>query len=295
MSFRRDDIANALAASPIVARVVVAETRGSAPREVGAAMIVWQGGQSGTIGGGRLEFEAAARARAAVTEQRDRVDRIALGPDMGQCCGGAVTLVTQIWTAERLEALNGPVVASGQGARPAALDRLPRDLGAPLFKQGWLVEPVLRANRALWIWGAGHVGRAIVTVMAPLPQFDIHWADTSAERFPEHGLTRCHVSDPLPDLVDQCSDRAEHLVLTYSHDIDLEICHRLLQRGFGWAGLIGSGTKWARFRRRLRALGHDEADVARIACPIGAPELGKHPQAIALGVAHQLLGGSAGK
>ena len=82
---------------------------------------------------------------------------------------------------------------------------------------------------------------------------------------------------------------AEHLVLTYSHALDLEICHRLLGHGFRAAGLIGSATKWARFRSRLAALGHAPEQVARIRCPIGDPALGKHPQAIAVGVAAEIL------
>jgi xanthine dehydrogenase accessory factor len=82
---------------------------------------------------------------------------------------------------------------------------------------------------------------------------------------------------------------AEHLVLTYSHALDLELCHRLLGRGFGGLGLIGSATKWARFRARLAALGHGAAAIDRIDCPIGDPGLGKYPQAIAIGVAANLL------
>ena len=79
-------------------------------------------------------------------------------------------------------------------------------------------------------------------------------------------------------------------MLTFSHSLDLELCHRLLGHGFRTLGLIGSATKWARFRSRLAALGHAEARIARIRCPIGDPGLGKHPQAIAIGVAADLLG-----
>jgi xanthine dehydrogenase accessory factor len=82
---------------------------------------------------------------------------------------------------------------------------------------------------------------------------------------------------------------ADHLILTYSHEIDLALCHGLLRHGFVSCGLIGSATKWARFRSRLSALGHEPAQIARIACPIGEPGLGKHPQAIAVGVAAALL------
>ena len=82
---------------------------------------------------------------------------------------------------------------------------------------------------------------------------------------------------------------AEHLVLTYSHALDLELCHRILGHGFARLGLIGSATKAARFRARLHDLGHLPVEIQRIACPIGDTSLGKHPQAIALGVATELL------
>lgn len=85
---------------------------------------------------------------------------------------------------------------------------------------------------------------------------------------------------------------AEHLILTYSHEIDLALCHAALAHGFGFCGLIGSDTKWARFRKRLAGLGHCDAQIARICCPIGQKGLGKHPQAIAIGVASRLIEGA---
>jgi xanthine dehydrogenase accessory factor len=90
-------------------------------------------------------------------------------------------------------------------------------------------------------------------------------------------------------LVGHCPARAAHLVLTYAHALDLELCHRLLGHGFSSLGLIGSQTKWARFRSRLRALGHADGQIGRIRCPIGDSALGKHPQAIAIGVAQDML------
>ena len=97
------------------------------------------------------------------------------------------------------------------------------------------------------------------------------------------------VADPA-EAVALAPLEAEHLVLTFSHALDLELCHRLLIHGFLRCGLIGSATKWARFRSRLAALGH--ADMARIDCPIGEPSLGKHPQAIAIGVVAAMLRGA---
>ena len=153
-----------------------------------------------------------------------------------------------------------------------------------------MVEPVAAVERDIWIWGAGHVGRALVAVLAPLPGLRLTWADTDAARFPglPEGVVQRIAANPA-DLVAGAPPGAEHLVVTFSHALDLELCHRLLGHGFGALGLIGSATKRARFRARLRALGHGEAQIARIRCPIGEPALGKHPQAIAVGVAAEIL------
>ncbi|MGB4828090.1 MAG: XdhC family protein, partial [Paracoccaceae bacterium] len=143
----------------------------------------------------------------------------------------------------------------------------------------------------VWVWGAGHVGRALVSVLAPLPGISVTWVDVAADRFPDavpEGVTVVPVADPCA-LVAHAPEAAEHLIVTYSHALDLELCHRLLSRGFGGCGLIGSATKWARFRGRLGALGHSAGAIARIACPIGDPGLGKHPQAIAVGVVAGML------
>lgn len=232
-------------------RITVTRTAGSAPRDAGTTMTVWANDQSGTIGGGALEWEATQVARRMLREGRETLSRtVPLGPDLGQCCGGSVTLV---W------ALNAGEVS------PQA--------------------------SPLWIWGAGHVGRAIVSVMAPLPDFEITWIDTGPDRFPDSiadGVTRLPTAD-MPRLASHAPVDATHLILTYSHEIDLALCHALLTRGFAGAGMIGSATKWARFRSRLAKLGHTNAQISRIACPIGQPELGKHPTAIAIGVATALL------
>jgi xanthine dehydrogenase accessory factor len=127
--------------------------------------------------------------------------------------------------------------------------------------------------------------------MAPLPGVAVTWADVARDRFPEDipaGVSIRAEAD-LAMLVARAPREAEHLILTFSHALDLELCHRLLLRGFTSCGVIGSATKWARFRSRLGALGHSAEAVARIRCPIGDPSLGKHPQAIAVGVAAELL------
>jgi len=305
MSLDREGLVRAVAKHGPVARVVVADAKGSVPREPGAAMIVWAGGQDGTIGGGALEFEAAAAARRLLGAERGvQVTRHALGPGLGQCCGGAVTLVTETFTAASLAVLPGDIYCrrvAGAAEMPLAVRRFLARMrngqgpARPLLTGGWFAEPVAPARVPLWIWGAGHVGRALVSVIAFLPEFAITWVDVAADRFPEtpaEGVTIRIAASPA-DLVAEAPAAACHLILTYSHALDLEICHRLLAHGFAGAGLIGSASKWARFRARLGQLGHTDAQIARICCPIGRPSLGKHPQAIAVGVAAALLSDKA--
>ena len=300
MSFSVAEMRLAVQAGP-VARVVVADTKGSAPREVGAAMLVTADDITGTIGGGALEFEAIRLARLALLDGSDRLDRHPLGPGLGQCCGGAVTVLTEIWDAERLDDVTGDLVVrplpGATSEAPLPVRRLmstARSAGeapSPRIIGDWMVEPVLKPQHEIWIWGAGHVGRAIVGVLAPLPEFTVRWVDTGQDRFPADFPENVEtlVAENPADLVPVAPSHADHLVLTYSHAFDLEICHRLLGQSFRSLGLIGSATKRARFRSRLQALGHAPGQIDRIRCPIGDPKLGKHPQQIALGVAAELL------
>lgn len=231
--------------------VTIAATKGSVPRGAGTSMCIWADRQTGTIGGGALEYEATKTARAMI-ENGDTQKRqtIPLGPDLGQCCGGSVTLdFTQ--TPARAAHTHPP----------------------------------------LWIWGAGHVGRAIAQVMGPLDDRDITLIDTTAERMPNTlppTVSPLVAADPVRAVAHAPKD-ADHLILTYSHDIDLALCDALLRHEFASCGLIGSATKWARFRARLASMGHTDAQITRIACPIGDPNLGKHPQAIAVSVAGALI------
>jgi xanthine dehydrogenase accessory factor len=304
MTFDLTSLKKAIASEGRVARVVVSSAAGSAPREVGASMLVLRNAQIGTIGGGALEFEAAARARGALAVGKDRLDKVPLGPDLGQCCGGAVLLLTEIWDMPRLRSIGDAVVRPMPGfggeipLKVAGRLRMARSGSrtlSPEAIQGWFIEPIAAPERDLWIWGAGHVGRALVGVLAPLPGLRITWVDVAADRFPgmvPEGVTVVPAADAA-GLVAHAPRQAEHLVLTYSHALDLDLCHRLLAHGFARLGLIGSTTKWARFRSRLATLGHAPAEIAQIECPIGDPALGKHPQSIAVGVAVAVLRGAA--
>ena len=179
-----------------------------------------------------------------------------LGPGLGQCCGGAVRLHYTF--------------------QPHLVD-LPQVFAQP--SSGGTPQ-------ALWLWGAGHVGRACVHLSDP-DTFRITWIDTTRDRFPaevpDHVEAICALD--MPRLASRAARGAEHLIFTYSHEIDLALCAALLRRGVKGIGLIGSDTKWARFSKRLTDMG---LDPARIVCPIGEKRLGKHPDAIAHGVLQRL-------
>jgi xanthine dehydrogenase accessory factor len=288
MSLRPESLARAALRGPFV-RVLVAEVRGSAPREAGAQMLVWPDHFEGTIGGGALEWQALRQARSG----RRGVEQIALGPRLGQCCGGAVSLVYEAFDRERVAEITTPI-----WARPVQTVTLPqpcpkaelRPGQARKLVQGWLIEAVAPPPNPVWVWGAGHVGRAIVSVLAPLPELAITWIDSRAEQFPALPAdVRQIVAEHPVDIVRLADPNTHHLVLTHAHSLDLELCHRLLERGFASLGLIGSASKAARFAARLSAAGHTSAQISRIHCPIGDPGLGKHPQAIAVGAAGALL------
>ncbi|MFO6466010.1 xanthine dehydrogenase accessory protein XdhC [Jannaschia sp. KMU-145] len=266
----------ALDAHGPVARVVVAEARGSVPRGAGTEMLVWTDGFDGTIGGGALEWRALAVARAVLRSGAAQVERVPLGPALGQCCGGAVTLVV-----ERLETVPDlPWARRIEGDRP--------DPRRPGFHDGWLREEAPAPGRPVWVWGAGHVGAALVAILAPLRP--VVWVDDAPGRFPAipEGVDRLVARD-MPAAMAHAPRDADHIILTYSHEIDLALCHAALRRGFASCGVIGSATKRARFRARLIALGHAERAIDRIDCPIGDRRLGEHPQGIAVGVAAALL------
>ncbi len=297
MSFDLPALREAVAAHGTLIRVLVIRTAGSVPRGAGTSMLVYADGQDGTIGGGALEFEATAKARAMLAEgDAASQTTMPLGPRLGQCCGGSVTLV---W--ERFDRANLPQSLPFARSLSHVSDVVPARVvtrrthmqpgQAPEMVEGWLIEAAPVPQQPLWIYGAGHVGRALVDVLHPMPGLAITWIDTGVDRFPDvipPDVTQVVAADPVL-LVRHAPRNADHLVLTYSHEMDLAICHALLSHDFASAGLIGSITKWARFKSRLAALGHSPARISAIACPIGDPTLGKHPQAIAVGVAVALL------
>lgn len=281
-----------------IIRVVMAHVSGSTPRSAGTDMLVWESGQSGTIGGGQLEYQAARNARQMLKQAKPcRLQRVALGPSLGQCCGGAVTLVYDRIDRARLASIASEIqghkwqrpVQASPGTKPDKI--LEADPCRTELIDGWLSEPVVRPPRSVCIYGSGHVARALAPILAGLP-------DTAVTVFDPREDEAAQMANTVPCITSLSWERAAasappnamHFIMTPEHDVDLALCHQILSRGdFAYAGLIGSATKWARFRTRLAALGHPKVEIARIACPIGDPTLGKHPQAIAISVAAALL------
>jgi xanthine dehydrogenase accessory factor len=176
------------------------------------------------------------------------------------------------------------------GARPSDAVFLPASKRGP----AWFIEPLDQSKTLLFLYGAGHVGRALVRVLSDLP-FQVRWIDISESRFPagiieSTELTTLAATDPAA-IARTAPAGAFHLVMTYSHPLDLAICHEVLKGGtFAYLGLIGSATKRARFTKRLRELGHPENALHHLTCPIGLPGVaGKEPAIIAISVAAQLL------
>lgn len=240
--------------------VLVLEHRGSVPREAGTRMLVAADAVAGTIGGGHLELQAIERARRRLAEGATAPDdwAVALGPSLGQCCGGALTLRTQPLTAASLAAWPEP---------------------PPRF--------------FLQLYGAGHVGRAIVQLLGSI-DCRVQWIDERESEFPPGPLPP-HIDkvcvEPVEAEVRAAPPGAFYLVLTHSHDLDLRITEAILKRGdFAFCGLIGSKTKRARFVHRFEERGVAPPVLARLTCPIGIPDIaGKEPEVLAVAVVAQLL------
>ena len=251
-----------------------ASTQGSAPREAGSWMAVFAGAEVGSIGGGHLEYEAIAMARAQLQQPPIEDDtganaghRFALGPALGQCCGGVMHL-----QFERVSACDLPALAAR------------------------LQQAYEKSLCPLALFGGGHVGHALVRVLASLP-FALTWIDSRDGVFPAHlppGVV-CEHSDPVQAAVRSLAAQSRVLIMSFSHAEDLDVVAACLLRqreraDLPYIGLIGSKTKWATFQHRLEARGFMPAELAHVTSPIGVPGVrGKEPEVIAVAVAAQLL------
>jgi xanthine dehydrogenase accessory factor len=298
------------------ALVTVCAVSGSAPREPGTRMLIWAGGQVGTVGGGNLEFTIVDQARKLVASGNPhRFQSYPLGPLLGQCCGGRVGVLIEridagsvVWLSEvaAAEAAGRPylihsiltetgIVRRVEGAPSTAFgesvglrDRegRPVDLGKPIDPTGLNIVERVDARPFLLMFGAGHVGRALAPIVATLP-FRVQWFDNRPE-FASPGVVIC---DDLVARVEAAPAGALYLVFTQSHAVDYELTQAVLLRGdFLYCGLIGSTTKRKRFERRLIEEGIAPAMLRRLVCPIGRVGLAsKDPAVLAVGVATELL------
>ena len=263
--------------------VSVDSVQGSGPREVGAWMAVFPQTLVNTIGGGHLEFQAITEARALLSrpahvnvlsvngnfasapthEDNALITRYALGPALGQCCGGVVHL-----KFERISAADAPA----------------------------LKQRLLANGQPLALFGGGHVGRALVDVLSTLP-YNVQWIDSRDEIFPAQLPPNvvCEHSDPVHAAVADLPSGASVLIMSFSHAEDLDVVAACLKRqrlhgDLKFVGLIGSKTKWATFQHRLEAKGFTAQELSFITCPIGVSGIaGKEPEVIAVSVAAQLL------
>jgi xanthine dehydrogenase accessory factor len=259
----KDVLLERLAQEPAVL-VEVSATEGSVPRETGTWMAVFANEVVGTIGGGHLEHQAMAAARAQLRGgPAEAESRFVLGPSLGQCCGGVMNL--------RFASVGPADVA-------ALRQRLPQ------------------AVYPLALFGGGHVGHALVQVLARLP-YTLTWIDSRDGIFPPAlpaNVTAEH-SDPVQGAVRALAPQSRVLIMSFSHAEDLDIVAECLKRqreknDLPYIGLIGSKTKWATFRHRLQARGFRDEELAHVTSPIGLPGItGKEPEVIAVAVAAQLL------
>jgi len=248
--------------------VRVDSTEGSVPRETGTWMAVFRNSVVGTIGGGHVEYRAIDLARERLNGATgESVLRFALGPSLGQCCGGVMNL-----RFERLDARDVP------------------------HAKAWLQGQQQRNWRPVALFGGGHVGRALIGILGTLP-FAVTWVDSRDEIFPVDlpDNVVCEHSDPVHMAVADLPPQSRVLIMSFSHAEDLDVVAACLTRhrargDLPYVGLIGSKTKWATFRHRLLERGFSELELTHITSPIGVTGIaGKEPEVIAVAVAAQLL------
>ncbi|MBB4063315.1 xanthine dehydrogenase accessory protein XdhC [Gellertiella hungarica] len=242
--------------------VRLARVEGSAPREEGTFMLVRPQALFGTIGGGFAEFDAIAHARALLSGNETAWQKIIiLGPDTGQCCGGRLTL----------------------DFRP-----VDGDLAARLIREEKAAEA---ENRAVVLFGAGHVGKALARALAPLP-FRVTVVETRSDELQGLPDGVDTVLTPMPEAVlRDVPAGAAVVILTHDHALDFLIAKEALERqDLAYVGMIGSATKRASFAGFWRREGGDPALLDHLTLPVGGNAVkDKRPAVIAALVAAELL------
>ncbi len=319
-------------------RVTVMDVRGSAPREIGATMLVTAEDVRGSIGGGQLEYECthiAAKERSRTDSRKSGrplscatpfLRIFPLGAALGQCCGGVVDVLFEFVPAEGADwltqaqhcfasrtpaVLSTSITANGESSRALLIEAdlrhaddavieaarriFARNSQAVCVRFGdtrTLLEPIMDSAFAVALFGAGHVGSALVSVLLNL-DCKIRWVDGRRDIFPSSmpgNVTAIESADPAREVLAMPAGTF-YLVMTHSHALDYEICEQILTRDdFAYCGLIGSRAKRRRFEKRMRGQGVPDAKLERLTCPIGIAGIdGKRPAEIAVAVAAELL------
>lgn len=299
--------------------ITVAKVDGSVPRESGARMLVDASGQWGTVGGGHLELRGVETARAMLASgDKRRLERFPLGPSLGQCCGGVVHLAFEL--ADRDHCAELATRGHEDCWRVVALDGEPDlaivdALGHNIQRKGgrypdfarsggtrvlldeagrrWLVDHVPAPRAHVMLFGAGHVGAAVVRLLADLP-CRVTWVDEREDLFPPTlpANVVAEATDLPEAMVDEAPAGTSFVVMTHNHALDQRLTEAILRRPAhqDWFGLIGSDTKRKQFEHRLRDRGISRARLDDMVCPIGVPGIkGKEPAVIAVAVVAQLL------
>ena len=318
-----EELSDLAAAGEAAVLVTICGMRGSTPRETGAKMIVTARETIGTIGGGQLEHQCTHIAAGLIGgEEKPTTRRFPLGPALGQCCGGVVDVLFEPlggglpgWLRD-LRALHGQrqpsvlVTATESATKfvvsadtvfgveedacdPAVLGEARGLLqgGAAVVSEGLFYEPVLGSDFNIAVFGAGHVGAAVVNVLSGL-DCNIRWIDSRRDIFraAPRNVRTIETSEPALDVA-AMPPSSYYLVMTHSHPLDFDICDRILRRGdAAYCGLIGSLTKRRRFEKRFRQQGLPQSAIERLVCPIGVTGIsGKKPAEIAIAVAAEIL------
>ncbi|MBN9346735.1 MAG: xanthine dehydrogenase accessory protein XdhC [Devosia sp.] len=244
---------------------IVAEltsVRGSSPREQGAFMLIAAAALLGTIGGGALEYMVIARARQALRDGLPPgVMEVPLGPEIGQCCGGRVTVALR-------------VVGASDAARLASRLRI---------SEGALPH--------VYLFGSGHVGKALARALAALP-LQVHVIDTRPDELHDLPAGVEARAVPMPEAVVRTAPAgAAFVILTHDHALDFLIAAEALKRADApYVGMVGSRTKRARFASWYHGGGGAKRDLARLVLPIGDFGLvDKRPEVIAALAAAEIM------
>jgi xanthine dehydrogenase accessory factor len=318
-----DELSDLTAAGDSAVLVTISGISGSTPRETGAKMIVTARETIGTIGGGQLEHQcthiaAGLLGKAATPETR----RFPLGPSLGQCCGGVVdvlfepvgsglaewlrdlralhgqrepsVLVTATDSGTKFVVTAGDVFGVDEGSCDPVIVAEARGMlegGTAVVDDTLFYEPVRASDFNIAVFGAGHVGAAVVNVLSGL-DCNIRWIDSRPGIFRAVPRNARAVESSEPALeVAAMPPSSFYLVMTHSHPLDFDICDRILRRSdAAYCGLIGSLTKRRRFEKRFRQQGLSQSAIDQLVCPIGVAGIsGKKPAEIAIAAAAEIL------